>query len=43
MRAANAVRDARLRSQGLRVMRFTNAEVQDNTDAVLEAIGDALG
>ena len=38
----DARRDAWLKQQGFRVLRFTNAEVQNNTDAVLNEILGAL-
>ena|SRR5579875_254533 len=39
----DAVRDSWLRSQGYCVLRFKNAEVQNNTYVVLDAISAALG
>lgn len=36
--AADAVRDANLSKRGFDVLRFTNDDVRDNIDAVLEAI-----
>jgi very-short-patch-repair endonuclease len=40
--AKDAQRTARLERQGYRVIRFTNAEVVGNMEAVLAAISDAL-
>jgi very-short-patch-repair endonuclease len=40
--ANDARRTARLEIQGYHVIRFTNAEVMGNMEAVLAAIGDAL-
>ena len=36
--AADALRDAHLNKRGFTVIRFTNAEVRDNLDGVLEMI-----
>ena len=40
--ARDALRTMRLEQQGYHVIRFTNAEVMGNVEAVLTAIGDAL-
>jgi len=40
--AADQARDAWLREQGFRVMRFWNNEVMENTDGALETIMSAL-
>jgi very-short-patch-repair endonuclease len=40
--ARDAERTARLEKQGYHVIRFTNADVMGNVEAVLAAIGDAL-
>jgi len=39
----DAVRDEWLKSQGFRVLRFANAEVQNNAYAVLDLILEVLG
>lgn len=36
--AADAIRDANLKKRGFTVIRFTNGEVRDNIDGVLEVI-----
>jgi len=41
--AGDARRDAWLKRQGFTVLRFWNDEILQNTEAVLEAILDALG
>jgi very-short-patch-repair endonuclease len=41
--ASDAARDAWLRSEGFEVLRFWNDQILRDTDAVLEAIFDALG
>ncbi|MFC5067234.1 endonuclease domain-containing protein [Flaviflagellibacter deserti] len=41
--ARDAIRDARLREEGMRVFRVTNAEVMENPDGVMEAILAELG
>lgn len=41
-REYDAVRQAFLEAQGFRVLRFTNGDVLQFPDAVVEAIGDAL-
>src|SRR4030042_5907304 len=40
--ASDHVRSSRIQARGLRVIRFSNREVLEDLDGVLEAIGDAL-
>ncbi len=42
-KARDARRDAWLKSQGIRVLRFTNTEIEDDVSAVLKVIGESLG